>query len=343
MVILVTGATGFIAHYVIEYLLQENYNVVGTIRSPEKAERLYRQFRNNPKLSLEIVEDIAQMGSFDSIFQKHSKEINVVLLLAFPLYLCTTDYERNLLIPAVTSTKSILASIKKYAADTVEHVVYTSSFYAICHMDQINDTCAVFTEKDWNPISWEAGRSNIKAAFAASQKFAEKAAWEFLEENRDKVKFQLTSIAPTCVFGPRLFDEDARANLNTSNRFINHLLHSTPGSGIEPNPHLEFIDVRDVAKAHLLAFQRDNTAGQRLGLSEGKFDNQCILDILNFKFPSLRGKIAEGPNPGKGDQTPGCCFDNSHSRKILDFEFINLEKSVYDTAYQILQEENRLP
>ncbi|CDH10026.1 uncharacterized protein ZBAI_01811 [Zygosaccharomyces bailii ISA1307] len=226
MAVLVTGATRFIAYYVIEYLLQANYNVVGTVRSPEKAERLYRQFRNNPKLSLEIVEDIAQIGALIPFF-------------------------RNI------ARKSILPALPQH--------VYLA----------------------------------LKLLTCLSQ-------------------------------------------LNAFNKFINHLLHSTPGRGIEPNPHLEFTDVRDVAKAHLLAFQRDNTAGQRLGLSEGKFGNQCILDIVNCKFPSLRDKIAEGANPEKGDQTPGCCFDNSHSRNILNFDFISLERRVCDTEYQILQEENRL-
>lgn len=342
MAVLVTGATGFIARYVIEYLLRENYDVIGTVRSQDKADRLHEQFGKNQKLSLEIVTDITDIKSFDPLFSKRGKQINVVLHLAFPLHVCSSDYENNLLVPSVNSVKGILTSIMKYAADSVERVVYTSSFLAIFDAAKANDKTAVFTEKDWNPVVWEDCNLNIKTAFAACQKFAEQTAWKFLDENRAHVKFQLTSITPTCVFGPQLFEEDAGVTLNPSNRFISRMVHSTPELGLEPNCHLEFVDVRDVAKAHLLAFQQENTAGERLGLSNSKFDNQCILDILNSKFPRLRGKISKGPNPGKGDLHPGCTFDNSRSRKILGFELIDLEKSVYDTAFQILKKESRL-
>lgn len=45
MAILVIGATGFIAPWIVFYLLQEKYQVIGTVRSHGKAERLQRQFR----------------------------------------------------------------------------------------------------------------------------------------------------------------------------------------------------------------------------------------------------------------------------------------------------------
>ncbi|KAJ4168271.1 Glycine-rich RNA-binding protein 2, mitochondrial [Fusarium falciforme] len=64
---------------------------------------------------MEIIEDIAAPNAFDKVFQKHGKEIKVVLHIASPVHFNTTDFEKDLLIPAVNGTKSILEAIKNYA------------------------------------------------------------------------------------------------------------------------------------------------------------------------------------------------------------------------------------
>lgn len=62
MAILVTGATGFIAQWIVFYLLQEKYQVIGTVRSYEKAERLHRQFGGPSNLSFEIIRHFRPKG-----------------------------------------------------------------------------------------------------------------------------------------------------------------------------------------------------------------------------------------------------------------------------------------
>lgn len=343
MAVLVTGATGFIAQYVVDYLLKENYEVIGTVRSQEKADKLHRQFGNTPKLSFEIVPDISSLTAFDKLFEKRASEIQVVLHTASPFHFDTTEYEKDLLIPALHGTQGILNSIKKYGAQTVERVVVTSSFAAILDVSKFSDGKAVFTEKDWNPATWEGCQTDGMSAYCASKKFAEESAWKFLKENKGAVKFKLNTINPTFVFGPQLFEEDVKDHLNTSNEVLNALLHSQAGSTkLEPDYHAEFIDVRDVAKAHIVAFQKEDIVGQRLGLSNGPFSSQQVVDVLNSDFPQLKGKIAVGPHPGQPDPNPGCKFDNTVSKKILGFPFISLEKAVHDTAAQILKKEGRL-
>lgn len=112
MSILVSGATGFIALHVVSDLLKQDYKVIGTVRSSEKADKLRKKFGNNPNLSFELVSDIAAPEAFDRVFQKHGKDIKVVLHTASPVTITTTNYEKDLLLPAVNGTKSILESIK---------------------------------------------------------------------------------------------------------------------------------------------------------------------------------------------------------------------------------------
>lgn len=61
--------------------------------------------------------DIAAPNAFDSVFKKYGADIKVVLHTASPVSINTKEYEKDLLIPAVNGTKSILEAIKKYAAD----------------------------------------------------------------------------------------------------------------------------------------------------------------------------------------------------------------------------------
>ncbi|CAR29080.1 ZYRO0F18656p [Zygosaccharomyces rouxii] len=333
MAVLVTGATGFIAKWVLDCLLKENYQVIGTVRSQEKGDKLHKQFGSPSNLSFEIIKDISDTEAFKPLFKKRRKEIDIVLHMASPFHYNTSDYEKDLLTPAVNGTKGVFHAIQNYG--DVKKVIVTSSFVAILDVAKFADGGAVFTEKDWNPATWEGCQTDPMNAYYGSKKFAEEIAWAFAKENN----ISLTTINPVLVFGPQKFDEDVTTQLNTSNEIINRLIRSKPGDKIEPDYHSVYVDVRDVARAHLIAFQKD-TAGERLGLSNGGFSSQGILDILNEKFPQLN--ITKGSEPGKGDTKPAAKFDNRHSKKVLGFPFISLEQSVYDTATQVLKKEGYL-
>lgn len=343
MSILVSGATGFIALYVVNDLLEQGYKVIGTVRSQEKADKLTKQFGNNPNLSFELVADIAAPHAFDKVFEKHGKEIRVVLHTASPFFISTTNYEKDLLIPAVNGTKSILESIKKYAADTVERVVVTSSFAAAMDLSKANDGSVVYTEESWNPATWENCQVDGLNAYCGSKKLAEAAAWEFWRENKQNVKFQLSVVNPVYVFGPQLFDDDVTDTLNTSCEVINALIHNKPEAKQNEPLRSDYIDVRDVSRAHLVAFQKEEAIGKRLILQEGKYAYQDIKDILNEDFPQLRGKISVG-KPGSGKETYNefPTINNTQTRKILGYSFRSLHETIHDTAAQILKKEGLL-
>lgn len=344
MAVLISGATGYIAQHIVDNLLKENYKVIGTVRSESKAEKLKNQFGNNPNFITELVPDIAAPNAFDDVLRKHAKDVKVILHTASPFHFETKDVEKDLLIPAVNGTKSILESVKKYGANTVERVVITSSYAAIFDLARVSDKSVVFTEDSWNPATWKSCQVDPLNAYCGSKKFAEKAAWDFYEENKNLVKFKLSVVNPVYVYGPQMFDEDVTEHLNTSCEIINSLMHAPADLKLDENLHAEYIDVRDVARAHLLAFQKEEAIGQRLGLCGGKFDAQDLVDILNEDFPQLKGKIPTGDNPGHGASVTNSSstFDNTRSKKILGFKFKTLKESVHDTAAQILKKEGRL-
>ena len=339
--VFVSGATGFIAQHVVRQLLDQNYKVIGSVRSTEKGDHLKNVIFKGGDFNYEIVKDISDPTAFDHVFEKHGKDIKVVLHTASPVHFNTTDIEKDLLIPAVNGTKGILESIKKYAAQTVERVVVTSSFAAnssTVDMFYAKDSSKTITEESWNQDTWESCQSDPIRGYCGSKKFAEKAAWDFYNANKDSVKFKLSIINPVYVFGPQNYVEPGKKILNTSSEVINSLVHLK-----KDDPLPEFagghIDVRDVAKAHILAFQKDELIEQRLMLHAGLFTTQTLLDIINEQFPELKGKIPAG-KPGTGNPDDALTpVDNSKTKKLLGFEFIDLKKDLYDTISQILEAE----
>lgn len=343
MSVFITGATGFIAKHIISDLLKENYTVIGTVRNETKAKHLLDQFKHNPNLTLEIVADISQLDAFDQAFAKHASEIKYVLHAASPFTLEINDPVKDLLTPAINGTKSILSAIKKFGSSSVEKLVVTSSYAAIMDLDKEMDPKTTFSEKTWNPDSMEYCQRSPGAAYNGSKVFAEKAAWNFLEENKDNVKFTLTTVNPVYVFGPQAVLEDVRSKLNTSCEIINKLVHSQIENDSFDDIYGAYIDVRDVARAHIMALQDDKFSSKRLFLTNGRFKTQDMLDILNSKIPILKGKIAVGkPGTGVDFHDPGAKIDNSATRELLGFSFKTLEETVVDTATQILEHEGRI-
>ncbi|QLL31156.1 hypothetical protein HG536_0B00140 [Torulaspora globosa] len=343
MTVLVSGATGFIAQYIVNDLLKQNYKVIGTVRSQEKADKLKKHFGNNPNLALELVADIAAPNAFDSVFKKYGADIKVVLHTASPVSINTKEYEKDLLIPAVNGTKNILEAIKKYAAKSVERVVVTSSCAAVVDTSNQGDGSVVYTEESWNPATWESCQVNGISAYCGSKKLAEAAAWDFVRENRNVVKFQLSTVNPIYVFGPQLFDEEVKDRLSSSCELINALVRGKPEAQYLQGMRGNYIDVRDVSRAHLAAFQKEQAIGKRLILSNGPFTYQDLEDIVNEDFPQLKGKILVG-NPGSGKDIHKTMptIDNSKTREILGYPFKSLKETVDDTAAQILKKDGKL-
>ncbi|QEU60773.1 hypothetical protein KDRO_D04680 [Kluyveromyces lactis] len=351
--VLLTGASGFIALHVLDQLLTAGYEVVGTVRSEEKAEPIKKELaKEHPsgKYQFEVVVDIAAPNAFDAVFQKHT-DLKYVLHTASPFsFGLTKSNEENYLIPATHGTKSVLESIQKYGKN-VEHVVVTSSFAAIVHRHRSGDPTFINDETTWNPVIWEDAREDAATSYVASKKYAEKLAWDFVKDNNST--FNLTTVNPPYVFGPQKFTFGlARASLNTSADFVNKALKTTPEyEGPFNQPAGVACDVRDVAKLHVLPLGKKEFNGQRLfpvsdtgyGIEEyekGKFNFEKILRILNEKFPELKGKISPGGiKDNEAELAKLTYYRNKLTTDSTKLTFYKLEDTIYDAAKQILDYE----
>ncbi|GME72983.1 unnamed protein product [[Candida] boidinii] len=335
--VLVTGATGFLATHIVDVLLSKGYKVIGTARSEAKYGPLLKEFQAKyPQgdLSFEIVKDIAAPNAFDEVLKKHT-DIKHVLHTASPFsFGLNKSLEEAYKIPAVEGTKNILNAIKGYGTQ-VEHVVITSSTATMIEFDRaIQPT---FNENYWSSsLTWDIVGDNEHIAYCASKKLAEEAAWEFMKT--ESPNFALTTLTPPYIFGPQVFDSQVGKTLNTSNQILVDALSIDPKNteAQKGNPGL-YVDVRDVAFAHVAPLSTTTMNNRRIYPSSGPFCIQIILDSLN-KIPFLKGKVAVGDSTYRDSeeyQKVKYVADNTESVKLLgDYKFINLDQSTADTFEQ---------
>ncbi|KAG8712620.1 methylglyoxal reductase (NADPH-dependent) gre2 [Ceratobasidium sp. 394] len=318
--VLVTGASGFIAVWVCKTFLEAGYTVRGTVRSASKGDYLVDLFKSD-KFSYVIVEDIAKDGAFDEAV----KGVDAVAHTASPFHFQADD-PQTLIEPAVKGTVGILKSIEKNAPG-VQRVAVTSSVAAILNTSRPTGT--IYTEDNWNTFSTKEVEEKGKAAaggdkYRASKTLAEKAAWAEVEAK--KPTWDLVTINPPMVFGPILQQVDDPSNLNTSVAMLYKIIHAKEGETSEETllqPNMNFVDVRDVALAHLRALEVPEAGGQRFIAAGGALCWQDVLDILPPPHP--RG------TPGAGKSLTHSVFNASKARKVLGIEFKGLEESVKDT------------
>ncbi|CAK7224886.1 methylglyoxal reductase (NADPH-dependent) gre2 [Sporothrix curviconia] len=328
--VLVTGGSGFIAAHIIQQLLAAGHSVVTTVRTQDKADKIYAAHPElgKDRLLIALTPNLTDPNAFDRVAQ--TPGIEVVLHTASPFHFRITDPFKELIEPAIQGTTSVLKAVQQYAPQ-VRRVVVTSSFAAIVDHSAVDNPNTTFTEKSWSPLTIADVASNPGKGYSTSKKLAEKAAWAYVEEN--KPNFDLVTINPPMVFGPIVHHLDDISKINTSNeRFVDAVtgVWKKNGSSV-PNqgPIIIWVDVRDVAKAHILAgLEKPAAGGHRLFTTSGFYNNNKIYQILQKNFPEYAAQL-EGLQPFE-EPKEHFGFDNSETQKLLGIDWIPLEKSVVD-------------
>lgn len=273
----VTGASGYIASHLIAQLLEEGYRVRGTVRSLKKTES-FAHLKKLPGAAerLELFEaDLLAEGGFDKAFEG----AEFVFHTASPFAMNVKDAQKDLVEPAVRGTISALEACVK--AGTVRRVVLTSSMAAITDEPDANH---VLSEKDWNEKS-----TLDRNPYYFSKMLAEKEGWKFIEQK--KPAFDLVVINPFIVIGPSV-----GPTVSESNQLFLDLLSGTyPGI---MNLTWGFVDVRDVAKAHILAL-KPGAQGRYLCAAD-TLPMREVVEIMSksgfdkYKLPKLGMDCAVG-------------------------------------------------
>ena len=267
--VLVTGATGFIGLHCIDQLLNQGYAVNGSLRSPERKNEILNALKNKntptEKLNLFIF-NLTEDDGWD----EGMRGCDYLLHVASPLSIEKHD-DDFFVKPAVAGVKRAFKFAKKH---NIKKVVLTSSVAAILETDEDKE---YFDETDWSDVE-----SRQIGSYAKSKTLAEKAAWQFLKENGNP--FELAVINPALVTGPTL-----TGDLGESNKAIEMVV--TGKMPVAIPMQFGYVDVRDVATAHILAIQNPSSNGERFALSEKDLSYKKIAKLLKDngfkKAPSI--------------------------------------------------------
>lgn len=328
---IVSGANGYIAAHLVQQLIDKDYLVVGTLRSEEKG-KLWKS-RFGKSFEYAVVSDFTKEDAFDEVV-KNNQDAEVFLHTASPVVFNAKDRQRDVIDIAIHGTTNALKSAHKYGK-SIKRFVYTSSTAAVVNRSKAQPG-DVFNEELWNDVTPEEAVTSDSLAYAGSKTFAEKAAWKFVES--EKPQFTLTVVNPVYVFGPQAFDEDAKGDLNFSADLVGQFLKLGKN---DPLPVIEgsAVDVRDVAKVHIAAFENPKTYGKRLIAKELYFTAQLILDLIHKNFPEVSEQLPLGdPNTVKKAGKDVVEVNNHATTELLHYHWIPLEKQVVDSVKQILKE-----
>ena len=275
--VMVTGATGFLAGWIVKDLLEKGFTVHAAVRDPSnttKTAHLTKIANESPGEIKYFKADLLDEGSYEAAMAGCA----VVFHTASPFTSNIKDPQKDLVDPAVKGTQNVLNAVNR--TDSVTRVVLTSSCAAI-YGDSIDTTNAPggkITEAVWNTSS-----SLSHIPYSYSKTMAEKAGWEIADAQD---RWKLVVINPALITGPAL-------NAAPTSEVFNIFTQLTDGTMRAGAPHIEMgvVDVRDVAEAHLRAAFISEANGRNIVFNR----SMSFLEIGQ----ALKAKWNDLPTPSR--------------------------------------------
>ncbi|XP_057515121.1 phenylacetaldehyde reductase-like isoform X1 [Amaranthus tricolor] len=309
----VTGASGYIASWIVKLLLQRGYTVKATVRDPgdpKKVEHLHCLEGAKDRLHL-VAANLLEEGSFDAAVEG----CHGVFHTASPLHNDPNITEAEFLEPAVKGTLNVLNSCAKFSS--IKRVVLTSSMAAVLCTGKPLST-EVTVDESW--FSDPDFVRRTKMWYVLSKTLAEEAAWKFTKEKG----IDLVMINPGVTIGPLL-----QPTLNASAAAIYCFFD---GSETYRFMFFGWVHVKDVAKAHILALEVPSAHG-RYCLVESVAPGSEIVKILKELYPNT--KLPEVSAEDDVDNPLKATYyqvSKDKARSLGMDEFISLKTSLRDTV-----------
>ncbi|CDO69082.1 hypothetical protein BN946_scf184992.g31 [Trametes cinnabarina] len=334
--VLVTGANGYAATWILKELLERGFIVRGTTRSESKAafvRDLLKSFGD--RLELVVIPDARKEGAHDDAL----KDVDAILHVASPTILNPKHPDDDVR-PAIQSTLSLLQSAFKHR-DTVKRVVITSSVVALAPLADPGDAPKVIDESSWNDVAVQHVREKGKDSdphmgYPASKTLSEREAWAFWTRGNEKLggklDWDLVTLVPPFILGPIINDITTTEQLNGPVQYF----WSAVAKGAYQHDKdalvrkgYQFIDVRDFARAQVESLLKEEARGQRLIVTGHEFVWQQFIDIARKYTDKIPPGHPEAYDPSK--VVLPIRYDDEKSRKILDVQYRPIEDTVRDT------------
>lgn len=266
--VLVTGGAGFIAVHCILQLLNAGYQVRATLRSLTREPQVRAMLKQGGVEAGDQLTFIQADLSADDNWKEAVDGCTYVIHVASPTPKLNFKHEDEMIIPA---REGVLRVLRTSRDAGVKRVVLTSAIGAVVY-GHPNQT-APYDENSWT-------KTENAPAYQKSKTLAEKAAWEFIEQEGKGL--ELTAVNPTAVMGPVL-----GADYSHSIDIIKNMLTGKM-TGC-PKINSCFVDVRDVADLHLRAMNNPAAKGERFIATAG--ESIWMVDVAKILKANL-GEVA---------------------------------------------------
>ncbi|MAI87418.1 MAG: nucleoside-diphosphate sugar epimerase [Candidatus Marinimicrobia bacterium] len=276
--VLLTGASGFVGTHILIELLNAGYAVRGTLRNLDRGKDILKIIKPFvPKdFELEFVyADLLKDEGWGTV----TKDCDYVHHVAAPISLDVPKDPDAFIPAAVDGTLRVLNAASK---NNIKRVVATSTLGAVTYGEKINKE-KVFNDGDWTDPNYKGINAYIRA-----KTLAEKAAWDYMK-NIDS-NMTLTTINPGLILGPILDPKDAGVSCEGIKQMFTGELPMYPRLGFS------VVDVRDVAKCHMLAMENEKAEGHRFlcGVDFAWFSD--LGAILREQYPDRKIPKMNMPN-----------------------------------------------
>ncbi|KAL9275673.1 Tetraketide alpha-pyrone reductase 1-like protein [Drosera capensis] len=301
----VTGASGYLASWLVKRLLQAGDFVVGTVRDPgdyKKVAHLWRLEGANKRLKL-VKGDLTVEGNFDDA------------ILGCEGVFHTASPVAEILEPAVEGTLNVLRSCKK--SPSLKRVVLTSSSSAIRARDDFDPNIPL-DESTWSSAEL---CERLQVWYALSKVQAEQAAWAFCKENN----IDLVTVLPSFLIGPSLPPTLCQTACDVLGLFkgekAKFQLHGRMG----------YVHIDDVAQCHILVYEHNDARGRYL-CSSTVMDVDDLTSLLAARYPSY-------PIPTRFEKLDRPYYDFSTNKITrLGFKFKTIEEMFDDCVASLVDQ-----
>ncbi|KIW16465.1 hypothetical protein PV08_06519 [Exophiala spinifera] len=281
--VLVTGSNGYIGSQVVDVLLQEGYNVRGSVRAEKPwLNKLFDERHGKGRFETVIVPSLSDEQAFDEA----AKGVSGIIHVASDVSL-SPDPEA-VIPPVVAGTVLVLKTAAKYAS--IKSVVLTSSSSAVL-IPEPNKELEV-DEDTWNDATVAAAYSKDTPesfkpyiVYAASKTEGERAGWKWYNEN--KPHFVFNTVVPNMNLGTILSPEIPGSTMGWTRKLL-----EGEDATFKMLPPQWFIDVVDDARLHVAALLDPKVQSQRIFAFAEPYNYTDVLTILrklrpnNTKLPS---------------------------------------------------------
>jgi dihydroflavonol-4-reductase len=335
--VLVTGANGYVASWLVKLLLDNGHTVHAAVRDPgdiSKVGHLLTLAEGSDGKLLLFGASLLDSGSYGEAM----KGCSIVFHTASPFVLNVSDPQHDLVDPALIGTRNVLESVNN--TPSVERVVLTSSIAAVFGdaADLLTYPNGFADEKMWNFSS-----SLLHQPYSFSKMVAEREAWVIADGQE---RWRLVVVNPALVVGPSL----SKSVTSESFKIVRQLVDGTFAMGV-PDFRFSFVDVRDVAMAHYKAAFLTEASGRFIVAARSSsllqlstMLRQRFGDGFRFARRTLPKWIVWLAGPMVGvprrmiSRNVGydVKLDNSRSISVLGMEYSDIDNSVTEMFEQII-------